>query len=376
MKIVFISNFFNHHQKPLSDALFSMEEIEYHFLAFTALPDERKKMGYLMDDIPSYVCNVWENNRIWCEGERLLAQADVVIAGSAPESVVQNCLKRNQLVIRYSERPLKNGLQPLKYLPRLIRWHQRNPHNKRIYMLCASAYTAADYRMFFLFQNRAYRWGYFPETKRYEDIKAVLAQKEDRQLLWCGRFLDWKHPDDAIRLAKRLREAGYRFQLKVIGRGEMEAQLYQMVSQWKLEEYVSFCGTMKPEQVRQMMERSGIYLFTSDRKEGWGAVLNEAMNSGCAVVASDEIGSVPYLVKDCENGLIYRSGDMDGLFERVKQLLDDPSQQARLGSAAYQTILDEWNAEVAAERLVKLAYNLLNDSKTELFMDGPCSKVE
>ena len=44
------------------------------------------------------------------------------------------------------------------------------------------------------------------------------------------------------------------------------------------------------------MESSHIFLlFTSDRNEG--AALNESMNSGCAVVASDAIGSVPYLMR-------------------------------------------------------------------------------
>ena len=33
------------------------------------------------------------------------------------------------------------------------------------------------------------------------------------------------------------------------------------------------------------MEQADIYLFTSDRNEGWGAVANEAMNSACAMVA-------------------------------------------------------------------------------------------
>ena len=49
------------------------------------------------------------------------------------------------------------------------------------------------------------------------------------------------------------------------------------------------------------MEKSEIFLFTSDKGEGWGAVLNESMNSACAVVASHAIGSVPFLLKDGEN---------------------------------------------------------------------------
>ena len=53
------------------------------------------------------------------------------------------------------------------------------------------------------------------------------------------------------------------------------------------------------------MERADIYLATSDRQEGWGAVINEAMNSGCAVVADHMMGAVPYLISHEENGMIY-----------------------------------------------------------------------
>ncbi len=45
-------------------------------------------------------------------------------------------------------------------------------------------------------------------------------------------------------------------------------------------------GAMSPDKVRAYMERADVFLFTSDFNEGWGAVLNESMNSGCAVVAS------------------------------------------------------------------------------------------
>ena len=44
-------------------------------------------------------------------------------------------------------------------------------------------------------------------------------------------------------------------------------------------------GALKPADVRKEMERADIFLFTSDYKEGWGAVLNEAMNARCAIVA-------------------------------------------------------------------------------------------
>lgn len=252
-----------------------------------------------------------------------------------------------------------------------------NPIDKPIYMLCASAFTAGDYAKFGLFKRKCYKWGYFPEMRRYDSINDVMRQKDKKMLLWCGRFLDLKHPDDAIEIAERLRDAGYNFVLKLIGSGEMEPLLRKRIKESNLENNVEFLGTMSPESVRDVMEKAGIFLFTSDRKEGWGAVLNEAMNSGCAVIASHLAGATPYLVEDGRNGYVYESGNVDELYRKVRYLLNCPEKQDELGMSAYSTIVELWNADVAAERFVKLSNAILEGDKTpDLFSTGPCSRAE
>lgn len=76
------------------------------------------------------------------------------------------------------------------------------------------------------------------------------------------------------------------------------------------------------------MEESEIYLVTSDRKEGWGAVVNEAMNSGCAVVADHMIGAAPWMIRQRENGILYHDGCEQQLQEYVAELLQDPQSAA------------------------------------------------
>ena len=66
---------------------------------------------------------------------------------------------------------------------------------------------------------------------------------------------------------------------------------------------------------------------------------------------------------------------MDALYGHVKYLLDNPSEQERLGKAAYETITGEWNAEAAVRRLMQLAEHLLAGEKhPDLFEHGPCSR--
>lgn len=372
MKIVFVSNYYNHHQDALCRAFDAINPGEFYFIATSEMRQERKQLGYGDWEIPEYVhtAHTGEEDLYVCQ--ELINDADVVVAGSAPESMLRQRIKEGKLIFRYTERPLKKGDRWYLFLPRWIKWHLQNPASKPIYLLAASAYASADYARYGLFKSRTFRWGYFPKAKKY----AQLSQKEDDSILWAGRFLDWKHPDDALHLAAKLRDAGFIFALQFIGAGPMEQQLHEMVAELNLQNYVSFLGSMKPEQVREHMEKAGIFLFTSDKQEGWGAVLNESMNSGCAVVVSHAIGSAPYLVEDNVNGMLYHSGDVDMLYEKVKFLLDHPNEQHRFGLRAYETVTQTWNAEIAAERLCRLAASLQNgDRYPDLYETGPCSKA-
>jgi len=164
MMIVFVSNFFNHHQACISNRLYELTKGNYRFVATEAVPEERKKLGY-SECVESYVIQYGTTETQDAQVRALMDSADVVIMGSAPEALLKNRKKQKKLILRYAERPLKKGFQWWKYPLRLLKWHYENPADAPIYMLCAGAYTASDYAKFGLFRNRTLRWGYFPECK-------------------------------------------------------------------------------------------------------------------------------------------------------------------------------------------------------------------
>ena len=377
MKIVFVSNFLNHHQLPLCKA-FIENNIEFYFIATTHVPKSRLVLGYAdMNHTYDFVICAYENAENHQKALDLCRTADVVITGSAPDCYIKERLKNKKLTFRYSERIYKIK-PPFYQMPlRAVKYFLQNGRHKNLYMLCASAYTASDYAKTATFINKTYKWGYFPEVKKYDNIDALINGKKKNTLLWAGRLIDWKHPEYAVRVAEKLKNDGYDFELNIIGTGNMEQEIKELVDKIRLEDNVHILGSMPPEKVREYMEKSEIYLFTSDRNEGWGAVLNESMNSGCAVAASHAIGSVPFLLKDGENGLIYRDGDIDNLYQKVKYLLDNPNKRVEISKKAYQTLGDEWNAENAAKKIIELAKALLSGKKkANLFKNGVCSKAE
>lgn len=389
VKITFISNFLGPHQLPFCKAMVNRLGEDFKFVATEPMTEERIKLGWSLDkDTYPFEIKANESNELQKKAEQLAIESDVVIIGSAPDSYIIPRLKRNKLTFKYSERPLKKGIH-WNNLAHIIcgMWlHHGRFQSKPLYMLAASAYTADDYARFGCYRGKCYKWGYFPEAKKYDPdelMKGKLSAASDGlkrpcvSILWAGRLIGWKHPDASIRLAESLKEKGYSFKMTLIGTGEMEEQLHNMIRDKSLEDCVEMPGAMKASEVRSYMEKADIYLFTSDFNEGWGAVLNESMNSGCAVVASHAIESVPFLIKDEENGLIYENGNQKQLEQQVCRLMDDAEYRMKLGLNAYHTIADLWNADVAAERLIDLCENIIFAKKTKSpYENGICSEAK
>lgn len=377
MKISFFSNSLNHHQLPFCRELIRLIGTDFTFVSTEPVTEERLKLGYTdMNHAHDFVLNAYEGRE--AEALQLLADSDVVIFGSAPEKYMKERMKHRKLTFRYSERPLKQSrrqLLNLHTLKTMLHLYTRYVFAPQ-YLLCASAYTAGDCALVGAYWGKAYRWGYFPEIHTY-DTDELLKKKQSNavlNLLWVGRLISWKHPMDALAVAEALKRIGVPFVLNIIGIGEQEEMLKETILDKKLEDFVHLLGAMSPENVRDHMEKADIFLFTSDRSEGWGAVLNEAMNSGCAVVTNREIGSVPFLIDDKKNGLLYQGGNVRDLIDKVLYLAENPIKMAELGMAAYETMVTKWSPAVAADRFLKLSAGLM-EGKHIRFSDGPCSKA-
>ncbi len=373
MKIVFVSNYYNHHQSALSQAFYNYTQGEYRFIQTVPMEEERIKMGW-GEDLPNFVIESYKDKETFQKCKELVFNADVVIVGGCHEveKLVHRRIKANKLTFRYSERIYKNWKNRLTIPLRFIKYHWAN--SKNTYLLCASAYAAKDYALTGNFMGKAYKWGYFPAVKKYENIEKLIADKTPVSILWVARLIELKHPDVSIRVAKRLKQAGYKFRLSLIGNGELESEIRELIKSEGVEDCIAMLGAMKPEEVRKYMEQSEIFLFTSDFNEGWGAVLNESMNSACAVVASHAIGSVPFLINDGENGFIYKNGDEDDLFNKVKFLLDNSEKRKEMSLNAYKTMTEIWNAENAVKKLLNLVESL-NKNEGFTVRNEPCEKI-
>ena len=375
MTITFLTNLVNHHQVYVADELYKHYGTGYTYVAFEALPDWLKQGGYEKIDRP-YVLNAYESEINRIKAIELAYTSDVVIIGSAPEWLVKRRLQENKITFHYNERWFKQ-ISYRMLSPRLW-YHLFDKHiryrNKRSYMLCASAFTARDVHCVFAYPHKCFKWGYFTRVDVL-DIDSVLAGKRSKiRIMWCARFLKLKHPEMVVDLASRLKSLGYNFELNMFGSGVELENVKEMANSKSLTDVLFFRGNLPNEEILKQMRQHNIFVFTSDRNEGWGAVLNEAMSNGCAVVASHKIGSVPFLLKHKVNGLIFKSENLDSLCDNVRYLLDNPKQIELYARQAYLTMREMWSPQHAASCLVSLI-DIIEKGELDSYQnqDGPCS---
>lgn len=378
MKITFYSNFLTHHQVPFCLEMQKRYGEGFKFIATMKIPNERLELGYKdLDYDYDFVIRAYENKEQYQKAIDMGLDSDIVIMGSTDSDIyLQERLKQDKLTFRYRERifkmsMLKTFLDKKKRKDIYIK-HIKYRKNKNLYMLCASAYGARDFARLGLYKEKIYKWGYFPKNNKY-NIDELIEHKEKNEIpeiLWAGRFIDWKHPEYVVEIAKRLKQENIKVKIKMLGSGVLFDKIQQSINEQGLTDYIEMIGALESRQVQQYMENANIYLFTSDRQEGWGVVLNESLNAGCAVIANKEIGSVPFLMQNGENGLI--ADNFEDFYNKVKLLLANKELRIKMAKNAYRTIDEHWNCINAVNNLEKLFDSIINNKELQV-KEGPAS---
>lgn len=388
MKLVFYSNYLNHHQVQVADELFHLLGNGFRFVATLSHNGKDLKGGLDYSSRP-YCILASESNDAHLEAIELAKTAGVCVFGASSQEYAVERAKYNPdgLSFEMGERWLKHGWLTIGS-PVFRRWiwnYYRFYRKANYHKLCCSSFTSGDDAKLNAYKGRHYKWGYF--TSVPEEVEPACAnnaiEREKVRFLWCARFLSLKHPELVIELAARLKAEGYNFSVDIYGdegnpaphdkifkRSEMEA----LIKRLDVGDVISLKGNRPNAEIIQAMQDSDIYLFTSDHLEGWGAVANEAMANGCVLVASDAIGSTGYLVTNRVTGMVFKSCSLDSLYEQVKYLLDNPQERERIASNGRQLMREVWSPANAAKNLIQLIEDLSAGRESSI-RQGPCSKA-
>lgn len=381
MKVTFYSNFLTHHQVPFCLEMQKRLGDDFKFVSTMKIFQWRLDLGFEdLDQKYDFVVRAYENEEEKEKAKKLALESDVVMIGSTTDELIEERLKQDKLTFRYRARVFIfpdgffNTVFDKKKMALFYNRHIKYRKNKNLHLLCANAYGAKDFNSLGLYKNKTYKWGYFLETNKY-DIDKLIEEKENNEkieIIWVARFIKWKHPEVVVKLAKRLKEQNYNFKIKMLGTGKLEEKTKQKIHQLNLDDVLEVVGQVPSDKVKDYMEKANIFIGTSDKNEGWGAVINESMNAACAIVANKKMGSVPFLIGNDNRGFMYE--DYQDLENKIKKLMDDKELRKEFSKNAYDYITTKWTGELAAENIIKMFNSVIEGDEVEV-KDGPASRT-
>ena len=198
-------------------------------------------------------------------------------------------------------------------------------------------------------------WGYFVAPSGCGRRQRTMNNKESGvvRLLWVGRIIGWKCVNTLVRAVARYMERARGcvtlppVVLDIYGSGKDERRIRKKAQKYgdtiRIHPPVSIC------EVRVLMQSHDIYVLPSNAVEGWGAVVNEALEEGMQVLGTYEAGSSATMLPHSH---LYHAGDVEALVELISKATTGELPKMDIGL---------WSARLAARQLFRVV-NQLSDA--------------
>lgn len=188
-------------------------------------------------------------------------------------------------------------------------------------------------------------------TCRYADVL-------QHRVIAVGRLDYQKGFDRLLRTWRMIQQTGRYadWHLDIFGQGEWHDWLQGMIVDWQLSDTV--CIHRPTERIGEEYAASSL-LVMSSHYEGFPMVMIEAMAYGLPVVTYDFKCGPKDIIRQGENGLLVRDGDIEGLAQAMQRLMDDEPLRMRMGEEA-KKVVDTYSEEAVMSQWTALFESLAN----------------
>jgi glycosyltransferase involved in cell wall biosynthesis len=164
-----------------------------------------------------------------------------------------------------------------------------------------------------------------------------------------------KGGDVLLAALDRLRDAGVPFRACLVGGGRQLAEERALARGFELGGQVELPGEV-PDSY-PYLERADVFVLPSRSEQSGSLALLEALQAGCAVVAS-RVDGIPEDVTEGASALLVEPGDPSALAAALKRLLGDPELRRRLAAGARRRFEERFSASAFAAALGKVYADL------------------
>jgi glycosyltransferase involved in cell wall biosynthesis len=198
-----------------------------------------------------------------------------------------------------------------------------------------------------------------PNGINIEEVTTTFTQEECRTklglpldteiILFFGSLVPYKGPDILLKAFKIIKKEFPNVKLIFAGRGQMFDELCDLSKGFDLENDVIFLGFVDEDKKPWYYKASDIFCLPSTTMaESFGIVNLEAMASGIPIVGSN-LGGIPDIIKNGENGLLAKPGDHQSLADALLHLLKNEDLRKKMGDNGRRFVKDYSWDKIAKE---------------------------
>ena len=185
--------------------------------------------------------------------------------------------------------------------------------------------------------------------ENYSIVKDGINRSQcHNQMLFLGAINQMKGCYDMVDVIKRVAEVVPDIKMVVAGAGEIEQVKSKAIAEG-VAEHFAFPGWVRGEQKEKLLKESDVF-FLPSYTEGMPMSVLDAMGYGLPIVASN-VGGIPRIVHEGENGFMREPGDTAGFAEAIIQIMTSDAMRINMGKQSMEIVKERYSLEKHIELL-------------------------
>lgn len=186
--------------------------------------------------------------------------------------------------------------------------------------------------------------------------------EENKKILYVGRLMEEKGLDVLLRAYSIVEDKMPDTNLIIVGKGHLQASLEDQASKLGLENVI-FTGFISDSLLKQAYAASDLFVLPS-YAEIQPLVLLEALAMGLPAIGTN-VGGVPEMIIEGQNGYVLEPGDHEGLAERTIRILNDDKLREEFSRNSLRMARSH-DIDKSADKLERLYSKLVSQITTRL----------
>lgn len=150
--------------------------------------------------------------------------------------------------------------------------------------------------------------------------------------------------------------------LYIAGEGPEKENIEQFIKENNLSEKIKLLGFLKADEMKKYISKCKFVVVPSIWYENCPYSVMETLAIGKPVLGAD-IGGIPELVKNNENGLTYKYDSIEELSQKTQELFNNKELTIKMGQNAKENAKKLYSKEIHYDKIIKIYQKLLETTE-------------